>query len=48
MKYRYATDMGSGAKIYIPSFIKIGSGIENLWREGEIIRHRQAGNSIYI
>jgi hypothetical protein len=25
-----AVDMGSGAMIYIPSFIKIGSGIEKL------------------
>jgi hypothetical protein len=27
---KYAAEMGSGAKIYIPSFIKIGSGIEKL------------------
>jgi hypothetical protein len=26
----YAAEMGSGAMIYIPSFIKIGSGIEML------------------
>jgi hypothetical protein len=26
----YAVEMGSGAMIYIPSFIKIGSGIETL------------------
>jgi hypothetical protein len=25
-----AVEMGSGAMIYIPSFIKIGSGIQNL------------------
>jgi hypothetical protein len=24
---KYAVEMGSGAMIYIPSFIKIGSGI---------------------
>jgi hypothetical protein len=30
--------MGSGAMIYIPSFIKIGSGIEELWGGG-IHRH---------
>jgi hypothetical protein len=24
----YATEMGSGATIYIPSFVKIGSGIQ--------------------
>jgi hypothetical protein len=29
---RYATEMGSGAMIYIPSFIQIGSGIQKLLR----------------
>jgi hypothetical protein len=27
---KYAVEMGSGAMIYIPSFIKIGSGIHKL------------------
>jgi hypothetical protein len=27
---KYATEMGSGATIYVPSFIKIGSGIQKL------------------
>jgi hypothetical protein len=27
---KYDVDMGSGATIYIPSFIKIGSGIQKL------------------
>jgi hypothetical protein len=27
---KYAAEMGSGAMIYIPSFIKIGSGIQKL------------------
>jgi autotransporter-associated beta strand protein len=27
---KYVVDMGSGAMIYIPSFIKIGSGIQKL------------------
>jgi hypothetical protein len=27
---RYGVEMGSGAMIYIPSFIKIGSGIQKL------------------
>jgi hypothetical protein len=27
---KYAFEMGSGAIIYIPLFIKIGSGIQNL------------------
>jgi hypothetical protein len=31
----YAVEMGSGAMIYIPSFMKIGSGIQKLmWRGG--------------
>jgi hypothetical protein len=36
---KYAVEMGSGAMIYIPSFGKIGSGIEKLVR-GETHRHR--------
>jgi hypothetical protein len=27
---KYGIDVGSGAMIYIPSFIKIGSGIQKL------------------
>jgi hypothetical protein len=27
---KYAVEMGSGATIYVPSFIKIGSGIQKL------------------
>jgi hypothetical protein len=29
---KYAVEMGSGAMIYVPSFIKIGSGIQKLTR----------------
>jgi hypothetical protein len=29
---KYAVEMGSSAMIYIPSFIKIGSGIQKLIR----------------
>jgi hypothetical protein len=29
---KYAVETGSGALIYIPSFIKIGSGIRKLMR----------------
>jgi hypothetical protein len=29
---KYVTEMDSGAMIYIPSFIKIGSGIQKLIR----------------
>jgi hypothetical protein len=28
--YTHAVEMGSGAMIYIPSFIKIGSGVQKL------------------
>jgi hypothetical protein len=28
--FNYAVEMGSGAVIYVPSFIKIGSGIQKL------------------
>jgi hypothetical protein len=31
---KYAVEMGSGAMIYIPSFIKIGSGIQKLIEGG--------------
>jgi hypothetical protein len=31
---KYAVEMGSGAMIYIPSFIKIGSGIQTLIGRG--------------
>jgi hypothetical protein len=34
---KYAVEMGSGVIIYIPSFIKIGSGIKKLIRG--ILRH---------
>jgi hypothetical protein len=34
---KYAVEMGSGAVIYIPSFIKIGSGVRKLI--GGIHRH---------
>jgi uncharacterized RmlC-like cupin family protein len=29
---KYAAEMGPGAMIYIPSFVKIGSGIQKLIR----------------
>jgi hypothetical protein len=31
---KYAAEMGSGAVIYIPSFIKIGAGIQKLIGRG--------------
>jgi hypothetical protein len=31
---KYTVEMGSGAMIHIPSFMKIGSGIQNLIGRG--------------
>jgi hypothetical protein len=39
---KYAAEMGSGAMIYIPSFIKSGSGIQKLMGGGG--RHRHTGS----
>jgi hypothetical protein len=37
---KYAIQMGSGAMICIPSFIKIGSGIQKLiWGDSQTQRH---------
>jgi hypothetical protein len=41
---KYAVEMGSGAMIYIPSFIRIGSGTQKLI--GGI--HRQHGDRISL
>jgi hypothetical protein len=35
----YAVEMGRGAMIYVPSFIKIGSGFQKLMGAGRIHRH---------
>jgi hypothetical protein len=39
--YEAATEMGSGAIIYIPSFTKIGSCIQKLTEKGDIQTQRQ-------
>jgi hypothetical protein len=44
---KYAVEMGSGAMIYIPSFIKIGSVIQKL-TGGDSQTHRQHGNRISL
>jgi hypothetical protein len=41
---RYAVEMGSGAMICIPSFVKIGSGVRNLMGG----MHRQQGDLISL
>jgi hypothetical protein len=43
---KYAVETGSGAMIYIPSFIKINSGIQKLI--DDIHRHRQHEDPISI
>jgi hypothetical protein len=44
---KYAVEMGSGAMIYIPSFIKIGSGIQKLIG-GDSQTQRQYGDHISL
>jgi hypothetical protein len=44
----YAVGMGLGAMIYIPSFIKIGSGIQKLMGGGDTETHRQHGDRISL
>jgi hypothetical protein len=44
---KYAVEMGSGAMIYIPSFLEIGSGIQK-WIEGVTQTHRQQGDLISL
>jgi hypothetical protein len=45
---KYAVEMGSGAMIYISSFIKIGPGIQKLMGEGDTQTHRQHGDLISL
>jgi hypothetical protein len=44
---KYVVEIGSGATIYIPSFITIGSGIQKLI-EGDSQTHRQYGDLISL
>jgi hypothetical protein len=44
---KYVVEMNSGVMIYIPSFIKTGSGIEKLLRSGAQT-HRHHGDRISI
>jgi hypothetical protein len=44
---KYAVEMGSGAMIYISSFIKIGSGIQKLMGD-DTQKHRQQGDLISL
>jgi hypothetical protein len=40
--------MGSGVVIYVPSFIKIGSGVQNIIGGGGIHTHRQQRDLISL
>jgi hypothetical protein len=40
---KYSAEMGFGAVIYIPSLIKIASGIQKLTGGGNIYRHTEIG-----
>jgi hypothetical protein len=44
---KYAFEIGSGAMIYIPSFIEIGSGIQKSLG-GDSLTHRQHGDLISL
>jgi hypothetical protein len=44
---KYAAEMGSGAMIYIPNFVKIGSGIRKLI-EGVSQTHWQHGDRVTL
>jgi hypothetical protein len=45
---KYTAEMDSGVMIYIPNFIKIGSGIEKLMGRGESETYRQHGDNISL
>jgi hypothetical protein len=44
---KHAVEMGTSAMIYIPSFIKFGSGVQNLIG-GYLQTHRQRGDLISL
>jgi hypothetical protein len=44
----YTVEIGSGAEIYIPSFINTGSGIQKLMGWGNSQKHRQHGDLISL
>jgi hypothetical protein len=44
----HAVELSSGAVIYIPSFIKIGSGIQKLIVGGHTDTHKQHGGRVSL
>jgi hypothetical protein len=45
---KYAVELGSGAMMYIPSFIKIGSGIRKLMGKGDSQTDGEHGDRISL
>jgi hypothetical protein len=45
---KYAIEMGLDAMMYIPSFIKTGSGSQKLMGDGGTQTHRQHGDLISL
>jgi hypothetical protein len=45
---KYAAEMGSSAKTYIPNFIKIGSGVQKLMGGGYTYANTQTTRRSYI
>jgi hypothetical protein len=45
---KYADEMGSGAMIHIPSFVKIDTGIPKLIGRGDTLTHRNHGDRISL
>jgi high-affinity Fe2+/Pb2+ permease len=45
---KYVVEMCSGAVIYIPVFMKIGSGIQKLMEGAVVETHRQQGDLISL
>jgi hypothetical protein len=44
----YVAEMGSGAMKFVPSYIKIGSGIQKLIGVGSLQAHRRHGDLISL
>jgi hypothetical protein len=45
---KYGVEMSSGVMMYIPSFIKIGSGIQKFMGGGDTQAHNNVNSSTYF
>jgi hypothetical protein len=45
---KHAVELGSGAMLYIPNFIKIGSSIQKFMGGGDTQTHRRHGGLINV